>query len=108
MEKVIIKNDFYETASIVKDVFEASLNGYLLTHDGPFGAAASINKPGILMSRMQHELVESIGPHDHIQCVDFAFEIHHGMRVVGKYIYRRNKRGIEMLSGTTVITERDE
>lgn len=106
MEKLILKNDFYEAAAIVRDVFGVNITETLLSGETKYTVPDSYFED-VIESITRHELFEYINAHDRFLTIKFKYVKRFGLKISGQYIYRHSKSGIEIIAGLTIITEQD-
>lgn len=104
MWSTAILYDFYQVAHEVMDVFGVSLSGYLVSSLGDSVQNAP-HRDNVVSSFASCRTYESIGVDDHINIVDFRYEMLDKIKIKGMFMYRKNESGIEILSGMAIKKE---
>jgi hypothetical protein len=103
MDKIKITNDFYEVEHIIKDMFGDSLIAFILLSDWK-----PQKQSGGITSRFRKNPFWGIKAGDSVDKIYFSYEVPFGINIKGEYLYRVNRHGIKILSGTTIFIEYDE
>lgn len=103
MEKVRIIKDFYETSRVIKDMFGDSLADALLLSDW-----SPQKQDGGVVSIVRKSLFWGIATDDVVNRISFTYDVPYGITIMGEFLYRTSRHGIEFLSGVTIFMEEDK
>lgn len=103
MEKIRIIKDFYETSRVIKDMFGDSLADALLLSDW-----SPQKQDGGVVSVIRKSPFWGIATNDSINKISFSYDVPYGITIIGEFLYRTSRHGIELLSGIAIFAEEDK